>query len=169
MNHIHPTAIIGPNVTIGDGIYIGPHAVIGMHAESKAVDPRHTFAGRVVIGDGVTIHELVTIQGSVGDGATVIGPGSRIQAHAHVGHDATLGTRVTVACGAKVGGHAQVADYCNIGLNAVLHQRTVLPVGTMVGASAFIKGTHTDPWTIIAGVPARYIGPNTKGKIMHNQ
>lgn len=169
MNYVHPTAIIGPNVVLGDDIYIGPHAVIGMHAESGNVDPRTARPGRVLIEDGVTIHELVTVQGSVSDGTTIIGPGSRIQAHAHVGHDATLGTRVTVACGAKIGGHATVPDYCNIGLNAVLHQRTVLPVGTMVGASAFAKGAHTDPWTIIAGVPARYIGPNTKGKIMHNQ
>lgn len=169
MNHIHPTAIVGPNVTLGDGIYIGPYAVIGMHAESNAVDPRHTFAGRVVIGDDVTIHELVTVQGSVSDGATIIGDRCRLQAHSHVGHDAVLAPDVTISCGAKVGGHAVLHAHCNVGLNAVLHQHTKLAMGTMVGASAFVKGEVIDPWTIIAGVPARYIGPNINGKIKHNQ
>lgn len=32
-----------------------------------------------------------------------------------------------------------------------------------------VKGEVIDPWTIIAGVPARYIGPNINGKIKHNQ
>lgn len=161
---IHPTAIIGPNVTICERVFIGPYAVIGMHAESNAVDPRHAIAGRVVIGDDVTIHELVTVQGSAGGGATIIGDRCRLQAHSHVGHDAVLAPDVTVSCGAKVGGHAVLHAHCNVGLNAVLHQLTRLAEGTMVGASAFVKGEVIDPWTIVAGVPARHIGYNEVGK-----
>lgn len=160
-NIIHPTAIIGPNVSLGDGIYIGPYAVIGMHAEHSDVEPRTDAPGAVVIADGVTIHEHVTVQGGT-DGVTVIGEGCRIQAHSHIGHDAVLGRHVTISCGARIGGISRLGDYCNVGLNAVLHQYTVLGEGVMVGASAFVKGS-VPPWRKVAGVPARDLGINTVG------
>ena len=160
---IHPTAIIGPNVTIAEGVYIGPYCVIGMHAESNEVDPRTDPPGAVTIGTGTTIHELVTIQGAKEpNGCTAIGANCRIQAHAHIGHDATIGDHSTIACGAKIGGHSKVGEWCNVGLNAVLHQRSVLAEGVMVGASAFVKH-YIEPWTIIAGVPAKVIGHNHRG------
>lgn len=160
-NIIHPTAIVGTRVTLGDGIYIGPYAVIGKHAEHSGVDPRTDAPGAVMIGDGATIHEHVTVQGGT-DGVTVIGEGCRLQAHAHVGHDAVLGRHVTISCGARIGGKSRLADYCNVGLNAVLHQHAVLDQGVMVGASAFVKGS-VPPWRKVAGVPARDIGINTVG------
>lgn len=160
-NIIHPTAIVGPRVTLGDGIYIGPYSVVGWHAEHSDVDPRTDAPGIVILGNGVTIHEHVTVQGGT-DEATVIGEGTRLQAHSHVGHDAVLGRHVTVSCGARIGGKSKVGDYCNIGLNAVLHQFAILAEGVMVGASAFVKGS-VPPWRKVAGVPARDIGINTVG------
>lgn len=161
--NIHPTAIIGPNVTIGERVYVGPFTVIGMHAEHHQVEPRTHAPGRVVIEDDCTIHELVTIQGSyMKEHTTLIGRHCRIQAHAHIGHDAQLGEHTTVACGAKVGGHAFVGPWCNLGLNSVLHQMAIVGPGVMLGASAFAKGTLQE-WTIYAGVPAAALGPNHIG------
>lgn len=160
---IHKTAVIGPNVTIGAGVFIGAHAVIGMHAEHHQVDVTKPVAGRVEIFPHAIIHELVTIQASTTpESCTRIGFRSRIQAHAHVGHDARVHDDVTVSCGAKVGGHAVVRSWTNLGLNAVLHQFADIGEGCMIGASAFVKGT-LKPWRKYAGVPARDIGENTIG------
>jgi UDP-N-acetylglucosamine acyltransferase len=161
--NVHPTAIIGPWVTIGPGVVIGAHAVVGMHAEHHDVDTRAPVTGRVVIEQDAIIHELTTIQASMGEeGCTRIGARSRIQAHAHVGHDAVIHPDVTVSCGVKVGGHSMVHPWANIGLNAVLHQFAEVGEGTMVGASAFVKGT-LPPWRKFAGVPAKDIGANSIG------
>lgn len=161
---VHPTAVIGPNVTIGPRVYIGPHAVIGMHAESYKVNTMEDVFGSVVIEADAIIHELVTVQASTDpEGRTYIGPRVRLQAHSHVGHDARIEHDATISCGVKVGGHSQVGPWVNLGLNAVLHQRSTVEEGVMLGASAFAKGT-LPAWRKMAGVPARDIGENTVGK-----
>jgi len=67
---------------------------------------------------------------------------------------------VTISCGAKIGGHSIIKANSNIGLNAVLHQFSIIKEGCMIGASAFFKG-ESEPYTKYAGVPARPIGKNT--------
>jgi UDP-N-acetylglucosamine acyltransferase len=66
-HHIHPTAIIGPDVKLGEHITVGAYAVID---------------GNVVLADHVDVaaHAVVT-------GWTTIGAGCRIFAHAAVGGD----------------------------------------------------------------------------------
>jgi len=158
---IHPTAIIGPEVVIGERVYVGPYAVIGMHAEHRDTHPRKDNPGPVIIGDDVIIHELVTVQGGH-FGTTRVDRHARIQAHAHVGHDAHVCEHATISCGAKVGGESWVGPYANLGLNAVLHQKSTMAEGTFLGASSFGKGVLKE-WTIYAGVPARPIKENTVG------
>ena len=51
--------------------------------------------------------------------------------------------------------------YSNIGLNAVLHQLSVINEGCMIGASAFFKG-ESESFSKYAGVPAKYLSPNIK-------
>jgi acyl-[acyl carrier protein]--UDP-N-acetylglucosamine O-acyltransferase len=81
--------------------------------------------------------------------------------HAHIGHDCLIYSNVTISCGAKIGGHTVIKQYSNIGLNAVLHQFSIIEQGCMIGASAFFKGT-TQEFSKYAGVPARYLSPNIK-------
>lgn len=157
---IHPTAIIGPNVEVEEGAFIGPLCVIGQPAEH----PRQvtTATGKVVIRKGARLTKLVTVDSPLDkSGITYIGPNCYLMAHSHVGHDATLSEHVTLACGAKIGGHAKVEARSNIGLNAVVHQHSVVPTGTMLAASAFYKGTDGGTFQVWAGVPARPIKENT--------
>jgi len=160
VNLIHHTAEIGPNVEIGAGVIIGPYCVIGFPAEHPS-EP-YEVAGKVIIKDGARLYKLITVDASLyKDGATIIGEGCVLMAHSHVGHDAQLGRRVTLATGAKIGGHSVIGDYSNIGLNAVTHQRSKLAAGTMLGASSFIKGERDDPFRIFVGSPAKDICQNT--------
>jgi UDP-N-acetylglucosamine acyltransferase len=155
-NFIHKTAIVGPNVTLGDNVYIGPYCVIGEPAEHKLF--WNAPIGEVVIGDNCVITGHVTIDAGTID-KTIIGAGTWMLKHSHVGHDCVIGNNVTISCGAKIGGHSTIMQNSNIGLNAVLHQFSVIQEGCMIGASAFFKG-ESEPFTKYAGVPARKLGVN---------
>lgn len=157
MTYIHPTAVIYDNVTIGENVYIGAYCIIGAPPEWKGFED---YGKGVIIGDNVRITGLVTIDAGAGK-PTEIQDGSYLMKHSHVGHDAVIGKNVTISCGAKIGGHTVVGDNVTIGLNAVLHQRVFIPMGCMIGASAFIgKKTELNPFKKYAGVPAKEIGDN---------
>lgn len=157
-NFIHPTAIIGDNVILGDNNYIGPYCIIGDPAEHK----KHWLKenGGVRIGDNNIITGLVTIDAGI-ETATIIENDCFIMKHAHVGHDCHVLNNVTISCGAKIGGHSIIGEGSNIGLNAVLHQFSIIKKGCMIGASAFFKG-ESEVETKYAGVPARKLGLNIK-------
>lgn len=157
-NFIHKTAIVGPNVTLGDNIYIGPYCVIGEPAEHKAFWDGPI--GKVFIGDGCVINGHVTIDAGTTK-TTHIGQGVWMLKHSHVGHDCIIGNNVTISCGAKIGGHVRIDDNCNIGLNAVIHQKQSIARGCMIGMGAVVtKRLITIPYTKYAGNPAKEIGKN---------
>lgn len=156
-NNIHPTAIIGNNVILGDNNYIGAYCIIGDLAEHKAFWDKPK--GKVIIGNNNIITGLVTIDAGVYREGTIIGNNCFIMKHAHIGHDCFIMSNVTISCGAKIGGHSTIEMFCNIGLNAVIHQKSIISQGCMIGASAFFKG-ESEPYTKYAGVPAKSLGQN---------
>ena len=172
MNYIHHTAVIGPNVKIGDGNYIGPFCIIGMPAEHKTFWPDMNEChhdglnvsqfGQVVIGDNNRFTGHVTVDAGT-EGPTVIGNNCWFLKHSHAGHDVIIHDDVTVSCGAKIGGHTVIGKGCNIGLNAVIHQRQVIKEGSMVGMGSVVtKGLITLPYKTYAGNPAKLLGENDK-------
>lgn len=159
MNKIHPTAVIGPNVELGDNVYIGPYCIIGFPAEHKGCWPN---PGKVIIGDDCILTGLVTVDAGT-ESPTIIKSGVWMMKHSHVGHDAVIESGVTLSCGVKVGGHCWVQDGTNIGLNACIHQRVVIPKNCMIGMGAIItKKTVMEEGMKYAGNPAKQIGVNFK-------
>jgi UDP-N-acetylglucosamine acyltransferase len=68
---------------------------------------------------------------------------------------------VTISCGAKIGGHTKIGNGCNIGLNAVIHQKQVIAPGCMIGMGAVVtRKLYTTHATKYAGNPAKEIGKN---------
>jgi UDP-N-acetylglucosamine acyltransferase len=159
--YIHPTAVIFDNVTIGDDCYIGPFCIIGGPPEHADCDPLKEGKG-VMIGNGCRLYGHNTVDSGM-DRETCICFNSILMKGAHVGHDSFLFPHVTLSCGAKIGGHSSIGQCSVIGLNATIHQFTYLITGTMVGASAFVKGQWENDWRILAGVPAKDIGENVRG------
>jgi len=159
MTFIHPSAVIYPNVTIEEDCYIGEFCVIGSPAEWKGKEDKGLG---VIISRGTRITKLVTIDSGV-DEVTFIGENCYIMAHAHVGHDAYISDNVTLSCGVKIGGHAIIGRFTNIGLNAVIHQKVVVPNRCMIGASAFVGKTLLMKGNCkYAGVPAKYLSSNER-------
>jgi len=155
-NFIHPTAIIGDNVILGDNNYIGAFCIIGDPAEHKKYWGQEK--GKVIIGNNNIVTGLVTIDAGT-EMPTIIEDGCFIMKHAHIGHDCRIMNNVTISCGAKIGGHSIIGEGSNIGLNAVLHQFSLIKKGCMIGASAFFKG-ESEVEMKYAGVPAKYLSSN---------
>jgi UDP-N-acetylglucosamine acyltransferase len=103
---------------------------------------------------------LVTIDAGT-EMPTIIEDGCFIMKHAYIAHDCHIMNNVTICAGVKIGGHCIVKQYSNLGMNAVLHQFSIIEQGCMIGASAFFKGTSKE-FTKYAGVPAKYLSPNIK-------
>ena len=161
--YIGPYVVIKKGVTIGDDCYIGPFCIIGGPPEHADIDPMKDAGKGVFIGDGCRLYGHNTVDSGM-ESITGIQADCILMKGAHVGHDCSILNHTTISCGARIGGHSTMGMYCNIGLNATLHQFTGLSHGTMVGASAFVKGQWNRDWRILAGVPAKDIGPNKVGR-----
>jgi acetyltransferase-like isoleucine patch superfamily enzyme len=92
---------------------------------------------------------------------TFIGDDVWMLKHSHVGHDCYIHSKVTISCGVKVGGHTIVRYKCNLGLNAVIHQKQDIAIGCMIGMGSVVtKKLITQAFKKYAGNPAKEIGDN---------
>ncbi|NJC68351.1 UDP-N-acetylglucosamine acyltransferase [Planosporangium thailandense] len=183
-NKIHPTAIIGAGVELGDnnviGPYtvligptrigdnnlIGPHASIGTPAEYRGGPHPVGWDGEiegagVIIGDGNIIREFVTVNQGTHE-PTTIGNDCYALARSHIGHDIVLHNSVTLADAVQLGGHTHVWSWANIGMGTVVHQRTQVGPGAMIGMGSAVR-KDVPPFTITVGNPARVSGVNRVG------
>lgn len=183
-NRIHPTAVIGDGVelgngnvigpytvvcgpaVIGDGNWIGPHVTIGTPAENRdgphPVGWEGELAGAGVrIGSGNTIREFVGVHQGY-ERPTVVGDRCYLLARSHVAHDCVVEDEVTMTSSVQLAGHCHVWAYANLGLGAVVHQRTAIGPGAMVGMGAVVL-RDVGAFTVTVGNPARPKGINEVG------
>lgn len=142
--------------------YRGRAPVIG---ENVYVAPTAAVIGDVVIGDHSSIWFGATVRGDYGP--IRIGERCSVQdsATVHVFHDETgpvpteIGDNVTIGHGAVIEG-CVVGSGVLIGANAVLLPGVSVGEGSIVAASALVRGDEQiPPETMVAGVPARLVGP----------
>lgn len=175
MTTIHPTAtvaraatigahvIIGPGVVvagpsvIGDGCWIGAGAMVGVPPEVRThphgADWLETGSLGVRLGAGSVLREAVQVHGGWRE-VTTIGADAFIMNQAYVAHDCVLGDGVTLASGARLGGHAVVGDGANLGLGVVVHQRRTIGTLAMVGMGGVVT-RDIDDYVMAFGSPAR--------------
>jgi UDP-N-acetylglucosamine acyltransferase len=175
---IGPYAVIGAEVEIGDGCRIGPHVVIdgrvrmgrdnrvfpgaclGLEPQDLKYDGAPT---EVVIGDGNTIRECVTINRATHEGEqTRIGDGNLLMAYSHLGHNCQLGDRIVIANGVAVAGHVVIGDRAVIGGVLGIHQFVHIGSLAMVGGMSRID-RDCPPFLIVEGHPGRVRGLNRVG------
>ena len=166
---IEPGARIGPGCEIGPFCWIGArvelaqnvvcssHVVIRGHTKIGADTRIFSFAvigeipqdlkfkgevSRLVIGNGNTIREHVTINlGTAGGGGvTSIGDDCLLMAGCHIAHDARLGNRVIIVNSAAIAGHVVIEDDVIVGGLCGVHQFVRLGRGAIIGAVTMV--TH---------------------------
>jgi UDP-N-acetylglucosamine acyltransferase len=184
LTEVHPTAMVGDGVELGERVRVGPHVVLLGPAEigddcwigpSCVIGTPPEIAGLehnswsgvplespgVRIGAGTVIRELSTIhQGS--HRTTTVGAGCWLLNRVYVAHDCLVGDEVTLSAGTSLGGHVEIGDRANLGMNVVVHQRRVIGPGTMVGMGSAVT-RDVPPHAIAYGNPARLNGVNVVG------
>ena len=189
MNHIHPTAVIGPHVVLGNNNAIGPYAVITgttrignnnwigpgvsigeqgdiLGTPSASEIPswdssanRHDFG--VDIGSGNVIKEHVTLHaGSHRD--TRMGDSCYLMPRAHLGHDCWLGDNVLLSPSAQIAGHVAIGSRTVIGMGALVHQFSNIGPVSMVGMGCCVRG-NVETCRTVVGEPHRVSGINKVG------
>ena len=173
---IGPYVVIGPDVEIDDGVVIQTHVTItGVTKIGKknifyplssiGSDPQDLkYKGEktsLIIGDGNTIREHVTINtGTVqGGGITKVGNNNLIMIGAHIAHDCIVGNNIVMANNSAIAGHAVIEDFVIIGAKCGIQQfvrigklamiggmtgvsRDVIPYGVSTGNRNFLNGIN---------------------------
>ena len=165
---IEPYAVVGGDVSIGAGTLIGPHAVVRpfttigrncfVHAQAVIGDLPQDLAFKretrsfVVIGDGVTIRENVTIhRGTKPDTTTEVGDDCFLMAGAHLAHNVKVGRRCIIVNNALLAGYVEVGEGAFISGCAVIHQFTKIGRLAMLSGLSGI-GKDIPPFCTCAGV-----------------
>ena len=104
---IHPGVVIQSHTIIGDDVIVGPNSVIGHYAfyykkRPEGYEQLHS-CGRTILEDRVEIGALCTIDRGV-TGDTIIGRGSKLDNHVHIGHDTVIGEHCLFAAQVGVAG-----------------------------------------------------------------
>src|SRR5256886_3935709 len=143
------------------------------------VAPTAVVVGDVSIEDGASVWHGAVLRGDFD--AVVLGRDSNVQdnvvVHVDRGMPATIGARVTVGHAAVVHG-CTIEDDCLIGMNATINSGAVIGRGSLVASGAVVREMdQLPPASVIAGVPAKTIGPgrephrrrNEIGRVTYNR
>ncbi len=180
---IGPFSIVGADVEIGEGCWIGPHVVINgptkigrdnriFQFASVGETPQdkkfHGENSNLVIGDGNTIREFVTIHRGTedGGGTTSIGDDNWLMAYIHIAHDCIIGNHTIFSNGASLAGHVQIDDYAILGGFTLVHQFCHIGMHAFCGMGSTISKDVT-PYTLVNGNPAHPHGLNVEGLKRH--
>jgi len=157
---------IGSNVTIMEGARIGkncrifPGAVIAAAPQDLKFEEEATT---VVIGDGTTIREFVTIhRGTKDRWSTVVGNNCLVMAYSHIAHDCIIGNNCIMSNNTQIAGHVTMGD------NAILAGMCAVHQFTNIGKYAFIAGgslvsKDVPPYIKAGRTPLSYAGVNSIG------
>ena len=176
---IGPYSVIGAEVEIGAGCSVGSHTTIegptrigrDNHINSHAAiggDPQDKkYRGErseLVIGDGNTIREFVTISRGTADGGGVtrIGDDNWIMAYVHIAHDCVVGNHTILANNATLAGHVELGDHVVLGGFSGVHQ--FCKIGAHAFAAMFAAiNRDVPPFVYAAGQFAVPRGVNAEG------
>ncbi len=172
-------SVIGADVVIGDDCWIGPHVVISgpttlgknnkifQFASIGEAPQDKKYAGEattLIVGDGNTIREFVTLnRGTIdGNGETRIGKENLFMAYSHVAHDCVVGDHTIFANAASLAGHVEVGDFTSLGGFTSVHQFTQIGTQAFCGLGSVIT-QDIPPYSIAAGNRAKAFGINKEG------
>ena len=170
---------IGEHVEIAADTWIGSHVVLEGRTTVGARNRIYHFASiggipqdkkyadedtTVVIGDGNTIREYVTVnRGTVQDaGSTRIGNDNWIMAYVHLAHDCQVGSHTIFANLAQLAGHVHVGDWVILGGMTAVHQFVRIGAHSFTGIGTRLL-MDLPPYVTVSGEAAKPYGINSEG------
>lgn len=163
---VGPFCHIGDEVEVGDGTTFGPHCSVAGptrigsnnrfigHCAVGGEPQDKKFAGErveLVIGNGNTFREFVTLNRGTGNGGGVTRIGDRnwMLAYVHVAHDCIVGNDCVFSNNATLAGHVTVGDHVILSGFAGVHQFCRIGAHAFVGMGAFVNG-DVPPFVMVA-------------------
>ncbi len=175
---IGPFAVVEDDVVIGDGCQIAGQTAIKNGArlgnrntvcEGAVIGgvPQHVRCpetiGRVVVGEGNTIREHVTIHRAMKpEAATTIGDNCYLMAGAHVAHDCRLTNHIIMANQCLLAGHVTVDERAFLSGGVAVHQFCRIGRMAMIGGHARVV-RDVPPFVTIDGLTGDVVGLNLIG------
>jgi UDP-3-O-[3-hydroxymyristoyl] glucosamine N-acyltransferase len=157
---LYPRVTLYPGTKLGDGVVVHSGAVIGSDGFGYVFgEGRHwkfPQIGTVEIADHVEIGANTTIdRGSLG--ATVVGPGAKIDNLVQIAHNVQLGANTivaglsgisgscTIGAGTVIAAQVGIGDHCSVGKDVTVGGRTGILPGKVVRDGAKISGFPSRP------------------------
>lgn len=157
---------IAGRVTIKEGVRMGNRnevcegAVLGGKPQHLRAPARQ---GVLIIGEGNTIRENVTIHKGLEEGKqTVVGDNNLIMVSAHIAHDCSIGSNTIIANNVMLAGHVEVHDRAYLSGAVGVHQFCRIGRMAMVGGQAHIK-KDVPPYVTVDGRASKIVGLNLIG------
>ncbi len=144
---IYDHSVIGDNVVIHSGCVLGADAFYFKRRKDREVQyDKLVSCGRVIIGNDVEIGAGTTIDKGV-SGDTIVGQGTKLDNHIHIGHGAVIGKNCLFAAQVGIGGKAIIED------GVILWGQVGVSKDLTIGAGAIVLAQ--------SGVPASLEGGKT--------
>ncbi len=119
---------------IGTDCELHPGVIVGHAPQDTKYKGERSYCR---VGRGTILREQVTIhRGTVPESTTSVGEDCFLLAGSHVGHNCTVGNRVTLINNALLAGHVEIGDGTTIGGGAGIHQFVRIGELAMVAGNA---------------------------------
>jgi len=142
---IYDHTVIGDNVIIHAGVVIGADAFYFKRRKDREVQyDKMESCGRVIIEDSVEIGAGSTIDKGV-SGDTIIGRGTKLDNHIHIGHGAVIGKNCLFAAQVGIGGKAIIED------EVILWGQVGVSKDLTIGKGAIVLAQSGVPSSLEAG------------------
>jgi acetyltransferase-like isoleucine patch superfamily enzyme len=132
------------NILLSDNVYVGHYSIL-----------KGYYRNRMIIGEGTWIGQqcfLHSAGGLVIGRFVGIGPGVKVITSSHDDRN----TAIPVIDNPLTFGEVVIGDGADIGTGAVILPGVTIGEGAVIGAGAVVT-TDVEPYTVVAGVPARQI------------
>jgi acetyltransferase-like isoleucine patch superfamily enzyme len=106
-----------------------------------------------LIAETAQVNAFVTVDAGI-EQPTLIGAGTFLMAHVHVGHDAQIGDDCELAPGTVIGGHAVLEEGVRCGIGVLVLPRRRIGRGARLGAGAVVA-KDVPAGAVYAGNPAK--------------
>lgn len=105
---------------IGEGCTLHPGVIVGHEPQDVKYKGERTYCR---VGNRCILREYVTIhRGTVTESTTTVGDDGFFLAGSHIGHNCTVGNRVTLINNTLLAGHVEIGDRVTIGGSSAIHQ-----------------------------------------------
>lgn len=142
--------VFGEDVVIGKNNHFFSNCSIGLGPQIFGMPPEKKI-GKLIIGDGNTVRENVTIHpGMHEDGLTKIGNGNFIMVGVHIGHDCELEDQIIMSNLTQISGHCKIETGVWMSGMVAVHQ--FCTIGKWAYAAG-MSGINHDipPYLIVSG------------------